>query len=107
MRVRAAPVQPTQPLQLLLLCRLAPLPLAGVTCACGCCPAPAASHYTPILFCKRILMTSGQAALPPGSADLYMAVLLQQVVPAQYAFVLHTADPLTGQAGQSAAAQHD
>ena len=29
-------------------------------------------------------------------ADLYMAVLLQQVVPAQYAFVLHTADPLTG-----------
>ncbi len=25
-----------------------------------------------------------------------MAVLLQQVVPAQYAFVLHTADPLTG-----------
>lgn len=27
--------------------------------------------------------------------DLYMACLLQQVVPAQYAFVLHTADPLT------------
>ena len=33
---------------------------------------------------------------PPAPADLYMAVLLQQVVPAQYAFVLHTADPLTG-----------
>ncbi|PSC73883.1 ABC transporter A family member 2 isoform B [Micractinium conductrix] len=31
--------------------------------------------------------------------DLYMAVLLQQVVPAQYAFVLHTADPLTGKKG--------
>lgn len=28
--------------------------------------------------------------------DLYMAVLLQQVVPAQYAFVLHTANPLNG-----------
>ncbi|PRW45423.1 Carbohydrate-Binding Module Family 45 [Chlorella sorokiniana] len=33
-------------------------------------------------------------------ADLYMAVLLQQVVPAQYAFVLHTADPLTGERGE-------
>ncbi|KAL4424419.1 hypothetical protein ABPG77_005662 [Micractinium sp. CCAP 211/92] len=32
--------------------------------------------------------------------DLFMAVLLQQVVPAQYAFVLHTADPLTGQLGE-------
>jgi alpha-glucan,water dikinase len=29
-----------------------------------------------------------------------MAVLLQQVVPAQYAFVLHTADPLTGERGE-------
>jgi len=28
--------------------------------------------------------------------DLRMAVLLQQIIPAQYAFVLHTADPLTG-----------
>lgn len=34
-------------------------------------------------------------------ADLYMAVLLQQVVPAQYAFVLHTADPLTGKRAPS------
>lgn len=33
---------------------------------------------------------------PPPPADLYMAVLLQAVAPAQYAFVLHTADPLTG-----------
>lgn len=28
--------------------------------------------------------------------DLVMAVLLQQIVPAQYAFVLHTADPVSG-----------
>lgn len=28
--------------------------------------------------------------------DLWMAVLIQQVVPADYAFVLHTANPLTG-----------
>ncbi|KAI3425011.1 hypothetical protein D9Q98_008393 [Chlorella vulgaris] len=32
--------------------------------------------------------------------DLYVAVLLQQVVPAQYAFVLHTADPLSGKKGE-------
>ena len=32
--------------------------------------------------------------------DLYMAVLLQAIVPADYAFVLHTADPVTGAAGQ-------
>ena len=29
-------------------------------------------------------------------ADLFMAVLLQQVVPAEYAFVAHTADPVSG-----------
>lgn len=28
--------------------------------------------------------------------ELYMSVLLQTVIPAQYAFVLHTADPITG-----------
>ncbi|BDA48979.1 Alpha-glucan water dikinase, chloroplastic [Coccomyxa sp. Obi] len=32
--------------------------------------------------------------------DLYMAVLLQQVVPAEYAFVLHTANPVTGKLGE-------
>lgn len=32
-------------------------------------------------------------------ADLSMAVLVQTVVPSAYAFVLHTADPLTGEAG--------
>jgi len=32
-------------------------------------------------------------------AALSMAVLLQEVLPAAYAFVLHTADPLTGDAG--------
>lgn len=33
-------------------------------------------------------------------SDLYVAVLLQQVVPAEYAFVLHTANPLTGAANE-------
>ena len=33
-------------------------------------------------------------------ADLYMSVLLQEVIPANYAFVLHTADPITGEAGK-------
>ncbi len=53
---------------------------------------------------SRLARPSGPAApslclLPiPCPADLYMAVLLQQVVPAQYAFVLHTADPLSGEA---------
>lgn len=32
-------------------------------------------------------------------ADLSMAVLLQPIVPADYAFVLHSADPLTGRRG--------
>lgn len=32
---------------------------------------------------------------------LYMAVLLQQIVPAEYAFVLHTADPVTGARGET------
>ncbi|KAI8469254.1 MAG: glutathione synthetase ATP-binding domain-like protein [Monoraphidium minutum] len=31
--------------------------------------------------------------------ELVMSVLLQQVIPAEYAFVLHTADPITGAAG--------
>lgn len=31
--------------------------------------------------------------------DLQMAVLLQQIIPADYAFVLHTADPLSGAKG--------
>ena len=42
---------------------------------------------------------SRQAQAVP-EADLYMAVLLQGIVPADYAFVLHTADPVTGAAGQ-------
>jgi alpha-glucan,water dikinase len=29
-------------------------------------------------------------------ADLFMSVLIQQVVPAEYAYVIHTANPLTG-----------
>jgi alpha-glucan,water dikinase len=33
-------------------------------------------------------------------SDLYMSVLVQEVIPAAYAFVLHTADPLTGEAGK-------
>lgn len=33
-------------------------------------------------------------------SDLYMSVLLQEVIPATYAFVLHTADPITGEAGK-------
>lgn len=32
-------------------------------------------------------------------SSLYMAALVQQVIPAQYAFVAHTADPLTGDRG--------
>ena len=31
--------------------------------------------------------------------SFHMSVLLQQIVPARYAFVLHTADPLTGESG--------
>lgn len=31
--------------------------------------------------------------------DLYMSVLLQQIIPARYAFVLHTADPISGENG--------
>lgn len=31
--------------------------------------------------------------------DLFMAVLVQPIVPADYAFVLHSADPLTGERG--------
>ena len=31
---------------------------------------------------------------------LYMSVLMQNMVPAKYAFVLHTADPLTGESGK-------
>ena len=56
----------------------------------------------------------GQRVEPPGGGgawlsrraqgvpdgDLFMAVLLQQVIPARYAFVLHTADPLTREAGR-------
>ncbi|KAK9803518.1 hypothetical protein WJX73_002149 [Symbiochloris irregularis] len=33
-------------------------------------------------------------------SDLFMACLLQQVVPAEYAFVLHTAHPVTGAKGE-------
>lgn len=33
--------------------------------------------------------------------ELYMSVLLQQVVPGEYAFVLHTANPLTGARGET------
>lgn len=33
-------------------------------------------------------------------SDLFMSVLVQEVIPASYAFVLHTADPLTGEAGK-------
>ncbi|DBB11157.1 TPA: Phosphoglucan, water dikinase, chloroplastic [Trebouxia sp. C0006] len=34
-------------------------------------------------------------------ADLFMACLLQQVVPAQYAFVVHTANPISKQKGET------
>ena len=32
--------------------------------------------------------------------DLYMAVLIQEIVPAEYAFVLHTVNPLNGDTGE-------
>lgn len=32
--------------------------------------------------------------------DLFMSVLLQRVVPSQYAFVLHTKNPVSGQQGE-------
>lgn len=46
----------------------------------------------------RAWLSRRAQGVPDG--DLFMAVLLQQVIPARYAFVLHTADPLTGAAGR-------
>lgn len=46
----------------------------------------------------RAWLSRRTQGVPDG--DLFMSVLLQQVVPAQYAFVLHTADPLTGERGK-------
>ncbi|KAL6770951.1 GWD2 [Auxenochlorella protothecoides x Auxenochlorella symbiontica] len=45
----------------------------------------------------RAWLSRRAQAIP--DADLSMAVLLQPIVPADYAFVLHSADPLTGQRG--------
>ncbi|GAB4821271.1 hypothetical protein N2152v2_008317 [Parachlorella kessleri] len=46
----------------------------------------------------RAWLSRRAQGVPEG--DLFMAVLLQQVVPADYAFVLHTADPVTGEHGE-------
>lgn len=61
-------------------------------------------HFDTILNRTLVLPGNDRAYLSrkaravPESA-LVMSVLVQQVVPAQYAFVLHTADPLTGAPG--------
>ncbi|KAL6756766.1 hypothetical protein V8C86DRAFT_37458 [Haematococcus lacustris] len=45
----------------------------------------------------RAWLSRRSAGIP--DQDLAMGVLIQQVVPADYAFVLHTAHPVTGEAG--------
>jgi alpha-glucan,water dikinase len=47
---------------------------------------------------ERAVLSREKMGLP--HEDLVMAVLIQQVVPADYAFVIHTTNPSTGDAGE-------
>jgi alpha-glucan,water dikinase len=89
--------------------------LGAAAAAAGLAPAgawaaPGAPAFAPVWAAICAVWASkwndrawlSRRALGVPEADLFMSVLLQQVVDARYAFVLHTADPLTGAAGRLA-----
>lgn len=51
-------------------------------------------HVWASVFNDRAWLSRQSMGIP--DKDLFMSVLLQQLIPAKYAFVLHTSDPITG-----------
>ena len=78
-------------------------PLAAAAAAYGntCAPADVYQAVKKVWASKwneRAFLSRKACGVPDDS--LHMATLLMEVVPAEYAFVLHTANPLTGDAGE-------
>ena len=78
-------------------------PLAAAAAAYGntCAPADVYQAVKKVWASKwneRAFLSRKACGVPDDS--LHMATLLMEVVPAEHAFVLHTANPLTGDAGE-------